>query len=277
MIDPDFWHSEDISKLSIFERLLFIGMFSNADDAGKGRANPRYLCSIIFPYDDIRTAEVDKALLSIGRNTSVTLYECGGSRYYRFEHWKKWQKVEKPQPSKLPDPPQAWTQARGEAQAPGDGAPEGARQAAEREEGAPEGERQAAKPKALSPPRCVVDASETPTRRDADARPTEQKGRQTRGKAEATPQAAALQLTLQGGDDYPIAPEQLRLWQGTYAGVDVLQELQKMQAWLLANPARRKTRQGIQRFITGWLCKQQEKGGAHGDTDDAAGRYGVQL
>ena len=37
MIDPNIWDSEDFSKLSILGRLLFIGMFSNADDEGRGK------------------------------------------------------------------------------------------------------------------------------------------------------------------------------------------------------------------------------------------------
>ena len=97
MIDPNFWQSEDISRLSPFARLLFIGMISNADDEGRGRANINYLKSTIFPYDDIRVAEVDKALSEISHNTSVVVYEVAHSRYYAFTNWKKWQRVDKPQ------------------------------------------------------------------------------------------------------------------------------------------------------------------------------------
>lgn len=102
MIDPNFWQSEDISRLSPFARLLFIGMISNADDEGRGRANTNYLKSTIFPYDDIRVAEVDKALSEISHNTSVVVYEVAHSRYYAFTNWKKWQRVDKPQDSIIP-------------------------------------------------------------------------------------------------------------------------------------------------------------------------------
>jgi hypothetical protein len=104
MIDPNFWISEDISKLSIMARYIFIGMFSNADDEGRGRANTAYLKSIIFPYDDIRTVEVDKALLEISHNTSVILYEHAGNKYYAFTNWSKWQRVDRPSNSLLPAP-----------------------------------------------------------------------------------------------------------------------------------------------------------------------------
>ena len=105
MIDPNFWQSEDISRLSPFARLLFIGMISNADDEGRGRANINYLKSTIFPYDDIRVAEVDKALSEISHNTSVVVYEVAHSRYYAFTNWKKWQRVDKPQDSIIPPVP----------------------------------------------------------------------------------------------------------------------------------------------------------------------------
>ena len=42
MIDPNIWQSEDFSKLSTLGKLVFIGLFSLADDEGRGRCNPVY-------------------------------------------------------------------------------------------------------------------------------------------------------------------------------------------------------------------------------------------
>ena len=105
MIDPNIWESEDFSKLSIIARLLFIGMFSLADDEGKGRAKAVYLKSVVFPYDDkIRIIDVETALSEIGLNMSVTFYAHNDNSYYRLDNWSVWQRVDKPQPSKIPDP-----------------------------------------------------------------------------------------------------------------------------------------------------------------------------
>lgn len=104
MIDPNIWMSEDVGKLTLFERLLLIGMFSNADDEGKGRANPPLLRSVIFPYDDIPISDIETALEKIKKYINIQIYEVDGSRYYRFINWKKWQKVEKPQRSIIPEP-----------------------------------------------------------------------------------------------------------------------------------------------------------------------------
>jgi len=102
MIDPNFWQSEDVSKLSVFERLLLIGMISNSDDYGRGRANPNYLKSAIFPYDNILTDEIECGLRNIKRHISLNTYNIDGGFYYEFIKWIRWQKVDKPQKSSIP-------------------------------------------------------------------------------------------------------------------------------------------------------------------------------
>lgn len=103
MIDPGFWGSEDVSKLNITERLFLIGLFSNADDHGKGRASSAYLRSIIFPYDDISIDKIEKAIENIQKYINIEFYQVSGSRYYKFTKWCNWQRVDKPQTSQLPD------------------------------------------------------------------------------------------------------------------------------------------------------------------------------
>lgn len=103
IISPDIWQSEDFSKLSTLAKIVFIGMFSNADDEGRGRGKAVYLKSIIFPYDeDIRVADIDKTLSEISSNMSVIFYSHNENVYYELTNWDVWQKVEKPQPSKIP-------------------------------------------------------------------------------------------------------------------------------------------------------------------------------
>lgn len=103
MISPEMWQSEDFSKLSILARLVFIGLFSNADDEGKGRAKPVYLKSILFPYDEkIRVTDIDKTLDEIGSKMSITFFKDNDNEYYVLNNWKKWQVINRPTPSSLP-------------------------------------------------------------------------------------------------------------------------------------------------------------------------------
>lgn len=104
MIDPNIWQSEDFSKLDFFSKLVFIGLFSLADDEGRGRANPTYLKSSIFPYDEVvRTTDVEKSLSQISANMSIVFYEHNESKYYELLNWNKWQKIDRPSPSKIPE------------------------------------------------------------------------------------------------------------------------------------------------------------------------------
>ena len=103
MIDPNIWQSEDFSKLSTLGKLVFIGLFSLADDEGRGRSNPVYLKSTLFPYEEgIRSTDIDKTLSEISSNMSVIFYSCDGSSYYSLYNWNTWQKIDRPTESKIP-------------------------------------------------------------------------------------------------------------------------------------------------------------------------------
>lgn len=104
MIDPNIWQSEDFSRLSTLAKLVFIGLFSLADDEGRGRCNPVYLKSTLFPYEEgIRSADIDKTLSEISSNMSVIFYSCDGSNYYSLYNWNTWQKIDRPSESKIPE------------------------------------------------------------------------------------------------------------------------------------------------------------------------------
>lgn len=103
MIDPNIWQSEDFSHLSVLARLVFIGLFSNADDEGRGRAKPNYIKSTLFPYDaDMRVTDIERALSEISSHMSVAFYSHNQKEYYCLTHWDKWQRVDRPQKSLIP-------------------------------------------------------------------------------------------------------------------------------------------------------------------------------
>ena len=68
-----------------------------------------------------------------------------------------------------------------------------------------------------------------------------------------------IALTLNDKSEYPIYQSDIDEWKELYQSVDVLQELRKMKGWLDANPKKRKTKNGIKRFINGWLSREQDK------------------
>lgn len=72
---------------------------------------------------------------------------------------------------------------------------------------------------------------------------------------------AVITIPLNTGEDYPIMQSDIDEWSKLYPIVDVLQELRNMKGWCDANPAKRKTKRGVKRFINSWLSRRQDRGG----------------
>ena len=103
MIDPSIWINEDFGTLTNLAKLVFIGLFSMADDEGRGKASPAYIKAVLFPYnDDLRVADIEKALSEISSKMSVIFYSCDENKYYTLTSWNKWQKIDKPSDSSIP-------------------------------------------------------------------------------------------------------------------------------------------------------------------------------
>lgn len=69
---------------------------------------------------------------------------------------------------------------------------------------------------------------------------------------------AVMYLPLNSGEEFAITEEDFKLWKETYQAVNILQELQKMVAWLHSNPTKKKTRSGVKRFVNSWLSRAQD-------------------
>lgn len=70
-------------------------------------------------------------------------------------------------------------------------------------------------------------------------------------------------LELIDGSLFPIYQDDIDKWSSAYPAVDVMAQLRRMDAWLASNPKRRKTKNGVKRFINRWLSDEQDKGGVY--------------
>lgn len=68
-----------------------------------------------------------------------------------------------------------------------------------------------------------------------------------------------ITLVLNDHTEHEVTQCDLDNWQELFPGVDVMQELRSMKAWCEGNPALRKTKKGIVRFIVSWLMREQNK------------------
>lgn len=91
----------------------------------------------------------------------------------------------------------------------------------------------------------------------------ERKGKENKGNTYAstetpTPETPVINLILNNGKYLGLTKGKIDELAPLYPAVDVLQELRKMQGWLLGNPRHRKTENGIMRFVTAWLGRAQD-------------------
>lgn len=93
MINPTIWDDPNFVSMTISARLLFIGLFSNADDEGRIRGNPAYLKKTIFGYDNTSIKQVEKLRNEVvAKMKSVVLYIIGDEEYIELKKWNDHQK-----------------------------------------------------------------------------------------------------------------------------------------------------------------------------------------
>lgn len=108
MIHASIWQDEDIAGLTDRQQLLFIGLFSNADDQGRLQGHPMLIRSLVFPYRDISSEDMLADLDAIGMAAAVLHYEIDGKAYVQLTEWWEYQQLQWAKPSLLPAP-DGWT------------------------------------------------------------------------------------------------------------------------------------------------------------------------
>ncbi len=103
MIDPEFWSDEEIGNWSRSARLFYIALWNFADDCGRFKAHSGLLKSQIFPYDDPKSLKIEKLKEEV--SNKIVWYDVNGSQYGYLRNFNKHQRIDRPQPSKLPSPP----------------------------------------------------------------------------------------------------------------------------------------------------------------------------
>lgn len=68
---------------------------------------------------------------------------------------------------------------------------------------------------------------------------------------------SGITLILNDGSEYAVAEDYIERMKPLFPNVDIRKELRKMSAWCINNPARRKTRRGVTRFVNSWLSSSQ--------------------
>ena len=222
--------SDKIAELSDFEFRLWVGLITQADDLGRGDARPAIIKGRVFALRE-RTAQkdIEAALRNLAAVGCVSLYTVGGKPYYQFPNWAKHQRVRNSE-SKYP--------GIEESDISDDNPPQ---VAASRR----------------NPPLSCAGAESNPIQSNPNP-----------NISTTTQSAAVLTMPLIDKTEFEITQKDVDEWQDAYPGVDVMQQLRQMRSWCKANPKNMKTRNGVRRFINGWLAKEQDRGGGRSRQQD---------
>lgn len=240
-IKPEFFRDSTILELSYPARLLFIGLWCEADRAGRLLDHPKDLKLSLFPDQEF---DVDEAIGAMSDLGLVIRYEANGERYLQVVNFAKHQRIsgkEAGWQSNIPGPPEA----NGEAHDASREAPV----------------KQAPLPGCFTGSTCEASSVQ------------ERKGKERKG---STTLASRLSETLNAQPPTPTSPSvltfptngsgpptwdlteaQVSTWKGLYA-IDVEAECRKALAWVNANG--KKTARGMPKFLVGWLNRTNDSG-----------------
>lgn len=102
-VKPETFTSDDVAALSIHARWTWVGLWTYADDEGRGRADPRLIKAAVWPIDDsVTAAMVAEYLDAMERRGMICRYSAGGVDYLHVVNWGKHQRINRPSPSKHP-------------------------------------------------------------------------------------------------------------------------------------------------------------------------------
>lgn len=104
-IKPGFFDNELLGSLTPLTRLLFIGLWTQADRAGRLEDRPRKLKKTVLGYDDVSADTVDEMLQALADNGFIIRYEAAGEKYIQVVNFVKHQNPHmKEKPSEIPPP-----------------------------------------------------------------------------------------------------------------------------------------------------------------------------
>jgi len=101
-IKPEFPQSQSMGRVSRDARLLFVLLWTIADDSGRTRAASRMLASLLFPYDDDAASLIEGWLDELEQVGSIVRYQVDGDDYLEVCKWRDHQKIDRPSKSKIP-------------------------------------------------------------------------------------------------------------------------------------------------------------------------------
>lgn len=102
-IKPEFWTSAQVVECSTNARLLFVGLWTFADDGGVIPNKPIQIKMQVFPGDDFTANQISGWLFELTNAGLIAGFENNNEQYLYVTGWDKHQRIDKPS-KKYPQP-----------------------------------------------------------------------------------------------------------------------------------------------------------------------------
>jgi hypothetical protein len=112
-----------------------------------------------------------------------------------------------------------------------------------------------------SPKPCPIQEQEQEQEQEQDKESPEP----AKPASEPTPAVLEFPTVGAGPTSWALTAAQIDEWSKLYPSLDVLAECRKAKAWVLANPAKRKTAGGMCKFLVNWFNTANDKSGPRGN------------
>ncbi len=258
-IKPDFFKHEGLfdaeMETGLPLRVAFAGLWCVADREGRFEWRPRALKTDVLPYDEVDFPRVLDALATRG---FLVRYACQGREYGFIPGWRRHQSVNnKERPSDLPEPPENLPEHPKEQELTNASATRDPRDSESLRNSPGEGEGKGKGKEGKEEDSSEVDKPPSePTHDEQGYRLIEVDGQVLHGRRVCAFPVVGEKSCNGHAPRWSLDLRTLDEFVTLYPSLDadeLEQEFLKAQAWLEANPKRRKTRGGMRRFLTNWV------------------------
>lgn len=104
MITSNIWEDDFVVSLSFFNRLVWIGLITIADDQGRMQDSANLIRSKMFPMDDVPLKDIESALVEFCKAGKIARYIVDNKKLIQIVHWWKHQRPQWAGKSIFPSP-----------------------------------------------------------------------------------------------------------------------------------------------------------------------------
>jgi hypothetical protein len=246
-IKPEFWQNESLAGLSHHARLLAIALLNHADDKGYFIASHQLVRAACFPFEE-DSKNVLGSIQELSRIGYIEIRNCDGKQIGRICKFLDHQRIDKPQKSKLFEVFAANHEQNGNSKNVLGTFVEDSKNAPRPERKGKEGE------------------GEMEGEMEGDSCPQPDKQADGPETKEFDPTSCRFPVFPCSGQSnqnrtWQASPDQIDGWRNAYPNVNIDEHHRRAHAWIMANLGKRKTRNGMPKFLNGWFAKQQDRGG----------------